>query len=100
MLLDQVQYGNSGKSLWEVLSDRTKYSHTSSQECCEWIPTKIGLDVWNNGENDDAGSYVVQEIEMTLAGATPYIPWVMQILCAGDETIQKFDRGYGHEVIQ
>ena len=33
-ILDQGQYGNSGK---------TEYSHTSSQ-CCEWIPTKIGLD--------------------------------------------------------
>ena len=61
-------YGNSGKSLGDVLADRTEYFHASSQECCEWIPSKIGLDACNKGDNDDEGSYEVEEIEMSLVG--------------------------------
>ena len=78
----RVSVENLGKALVEVLSDRTDYSHTSSQKCCEWIPTKIGIDAWNKGENDDEGSYEVEEIEMmSLAGAASKVDMYVVYTC-------------------
>ena len=38
-------YGTSN-STSEVLSEKTKFSHSDSQECFEWVPTVVGIDAW------------------------------------------------------
>jgi hypothetical protein len=82
-ILDQGQFGTSGKSLQQVFADRTEYSHDSSQGCHEWITTRIGLDAWNNRDNDEEGiaSYGVKDIEISLEGAASMMDMSVVYTC-------------------
>ena len=63
-----------GKTANEILTFKTIFTHSDSQDCGEWIPGAFGLSAWGETEIDDSvhergGSYIVSALEQKIQGA-------------------------------
>ena len=55
------------KSISEVLSAKTVFSHDESQGCYEWSPVSIGVSAWGHGP--EVPGYAVRDVKFCIQGA-------------------------------
>ena len=57
------------KSITEVLSSKTVFSHDENQSCFEWSPVAIGVSAWSHGQDQEVPGYEVQGVKFCIQGA-------------------------------